>query len=230
MLKRNLALLTLSSALTFPALAHEFSFGAGALNMSTFALLDYTDTTLGGASPNFQWDDFANTITGEVYGGYAYNVNKGFDIGLEVFYDFKGPTINQYNGTNSYVSFATSNIIGVRLVPGFNITKSSRVFFDVGYLWIESTVNTTQLSDAADFTSSNSTNTIKRQGAIQYGAGFETMFYSNFGLRAMYSVTPSFNPNANNGTSVTSTDGTQTYSIKPTYTAFYLGGILRFSF
>lgn len=229
MFKRNLALLSISSILTFPALAHEFSFGAGALNISNFATVQFTDTLIGG-NPTFEWEAFASNITGEVYGGYAYNVNKGFDIGLEVFYDFKGPVVNQYEFDNHYISFETNNIIGVRVVPGFNITKNARVFFDVGYLWIESTINTTQLLNASDFTSSNSTNTIKRQGAIQYGAGFETMFYNNFGIRAMYSVTPSFNPNANNGTSVTSTDGTQTYSIKPSYTAFYLGGILRFSF
>lgn len=229
MLKRNLSLIALSSALILPAAAHELSFGAGALSVNMFNQLTFTDTALPGPQPIFVYDANATTVTGEIYLGYAYNVNRGFDIAAEVFYDFASPKLQQYVGFSSFVQTDYTNLIGVRVLPGFNITPSTRFFVDVAYLFLEGKLDTSHLVDASDFVNTNTT-TNKWAGAIQYGAGFETMIYESFGLRASYTVTPSVKSSASHGTSVTSKDGTITLSSEPTFYAFYLGGIFRFAF
>jgi hypothetical protein len=231
MLKRNLSLIALSSTLMLPAAAHELSFGAGALSINMFNQLTFTDTKLAGPTPTIVFDSNANTVTGEIYVGYAYNVNRGFDIAAEVFYDFNSPKLQQYVADQSFIQVDYTNQIGVRVLPGFNITPSTRFFIDVAYLFLEGQLQTSKLLNASDFVNTTTTTTTNKwSGAIQYGAGFETMIYESFGLRASYTVTPTINSNASHGTSVTSKDGTLTYSTKPTFYAFYLGGIFRFGF
>lgn len=230
MLQRNLCLLALGSALTLGASAHEFTFGAGALSNTMFSQLSYTNTTLFGTANNdVQVSATGTTITGEFYVGYAYNINKGFDIGLEIFYDLDGPEVEQIVAEPRYLKYSMKNAIGVRVVPGFNITPSTRLIADVGYLYMETNISVIDLVTASDYTA---TSVSKKTGMIVYGVGIETMMYESFGLRASYNVAPRMGTvdSTNNAASITSTDGTVTYTGSPVLSMFYLGGIVKFTF
>jgi hypothetical protein len=219
--------MALGAALATPALAHEISFGVGALSLTMFSTITFTDTTHPGPTPSFVWETTGTDIAGEAYIGYAYNINKGFDIAAEFFYDFSGPKIDQYVDTQSYIINNSSSTYGIRVLPGFNITPSARLFVDVGYTFMQTTVDVTHLSNASDFVNTTTTATTnKRHGAINYGAGMEMMFYKSVGLRASYTVTPA----SSNSATKTSHDGTLSYQAKPSFYAFYLGGIFRFGF
>lgn len=231
MLKRNLCFFPLTCALAFPAVAHEFSFGAGALSANLLSQISFTDNSL--SPPNdIQWSATGNTITGEFYVGYAYNINKGFDIGVEVFYVLDGPEVEQWVLIDRYVKHSVKNAIGARVVPGFNITPSTRVIAEVGYLYMEQEISVIDLDIASEFSSTSAT---AKNGTVVYGVGIETMIYEAFGFRASYNVAPRMgNTNSSsNSVSISTTSGSPddfTYSASPVLQFFYLGGILRFGF
>lgn len=230
MLKRNLSLVALSTALALSASAHEFSFGAGALNSTMFSQISLTDTATYGTSNNdIQWSATGTTITGEFYAGYAYNINKGFDIGAEIFYQLDGPEVEQYVLDPRYIKHSLKNALGIRIVPGFNITPSTRVIAEVGYLFMQTEISVIDLVNASDFTATSATSDT---GMIVYGVGLETMIYESFGFRASYNVAPRMGTvdSTNNAASISTKDGTVTYDASPTFGMFYLGGIFRFGF
>jgi hypothetical protein len=230
MLKRNLSWVLMGSALTLPALAHEISFGAGALDSVMFAQLSQTDTIIyPGTENDIQWSGTGTTITGEFYVGYAYNVNKGFDIGFEVFYDLDGPEVEQYVNQPRYLKYSMKNGLGIRIVPGFNITPSTRVIAEVGYLFLQTEINVIDLTTVPTF---STTSVTENKGVVVYGAGLETMLYESFGIRASYNVAPRMGTVDNTGsaTSITNTHGTVTYTASPALGFFYLGGVIRFGF
>lgn len=219
MLKRNLPLALLTSALTLPALAHEISMGAGALNSTAYTQITRTDNTI---PSNIEVSATGTAVTGEFYLAYAYNVNKGFDIAFELFYELDGPEVEQYAGDENYLTHSIKNAIGARIVPGFNITPSTRVIAEVGYLYMRTEVGVENILSPAFPTSSET----KDSGVIVYGVGMETMLYDNFGLRASYTIAPTMG----DGVSITSTDGTLTYDANSSLGYFFLGTILRFGF
>lgn len=232
MLKRNLSLIALSSALILPASAHEFSIGAGALSSNLLSQISITDTTTYGTSNNdLQWSATGNTITGEFYVGYAYNINKGFDIGIEIFYDLSGPEVEQWVLLPRYVKYSVKDALGVRIVPGFNITPSTRVIAEVGYMYMQTDFSVIDLDPdiASTFTATSAS---KNTGMIVYGVGLETMVYENFGFRASYNVAPRMGniDSSSNSVTLSTTDGTNTYEASPVLNMFYVGGILRFGF
>jgi hypothetical protein len=229
MLKRNFTLAALCSLLTLPAYAHEFSIGAGALSSTLYSQISLEDTTLGSTANTYQWSANGNAITGEFYLGYAYNINKGFDIGAEVFYLLDGPEIQQWVLEDRYLQYSVKSSLGIRIVPGFNITPSTRVIAEVGYLFMSTEINVKELDIASDFSSNTAT---KDTGLIVYGVGLETMIYENFGFRASYNVGPRMGDidSSSGSATISSTDETLTYSANPALGMFYLGGIIRFSF
>lgn len=220
MLKRNLSLIALSSALILPASAHEFSLGAGVTNVNMDTRFTYEDTELPLKTYISATD---SAISGEFYVGYAYNINKGFDLGIEIFYDLGGPEVKQFVATFDYVTSSLSNTFGLRIVPGFNITPSTRVFASVGYSLLETEIN---IKDTTPVTPFESNSEKKNGGALTYGAGLETMFYDSFGLRASYMVTDA----SSSSVKISSIDSTVEYQAEPKIQTFYLGGIVRFSF
>jgi hypothetical protein len=215
----NLSLVLLSSTLTLPAFAHEISMGAGALNSTVFAQLTRTDND---TLVDTEYSATATAVTGEFYVGYAYNVNKGFDIGFEIFYDLEGPEVLQNTGDDYYLTYSVKNAIGIRMVPGFNITPSTRVIAEVGYLYMKTELD---VENIVDYAFTNNTES-KDVGVIVYGVGMETMLYSQFGLRASYVVAPTMGSDL----SITSADTELTYTASPAMGYFYLGGIFRFGF
>jgi hypothetical protein len=232
MLKRNLSLIALSTFIALPTFAHEFSFGVGALSTTMFSQISYVDTaTFGTTNNDIEWSANGSQITGEFYVGYAYNINKGFDIGVEIWYDLDGPEVEQFVVEPRYIKHSMQNAIGVRVVPGFNITPSTRIIGEVGYMYTQMELSVVDLDPtlASQFSSSSTT---KNKGFITYGVGLETMVYQNFGFRASYNVLPpqSNSDSSTNSVSITSTDGTVTYSATPVVNFFYVGGILRFGF
>jgi len=231
MLKRHLCLFPLSCVLAFPAVAHELSLGAGALSVNMFSQISLTDNSL--AAPNdIQWSATGNTITGEIYAGYAYNINNGFDIGVEVFYMLEGPEVDQWVINDRYITHSLKNALGIRVVPGFNITPSTRVIAEVGYLYMDQEISVTDLDISGEFDSSSVS---EKSGTVVYGVGIETMIYESFGFRASYNVAPRMGDtdSDSNSVSISTVDGSAddlTYSASPVLHFFYLGAILRFGF
>lgn len=221
--KRTLPILLLSS-MTLSAAAHELSLGAGALSTTMFSRFTYSDDT----SLKTQVTTTATSISGEFYVGYAYNINKGFDIGAEIFYDLGGPEVENNIVTPGYVKNSLSNTIGIRILPGFNITPSTRVYAGVGYAYMDTEINVKDTDTDLTF---NTKSASKKGGSIFYTAGLETMIYTSFGIRAGYSV-------LNASSSIASISSTNTYSngahekykAKPAFNEFYLGGVFRFGF
>lgn len=228
MLKRNFCLLSLSCALTFPATAHEFNFGTGALSINMFSQVSFSDNSV--PEPNdFQWSATGNTITGELYAGYTYNFKEKFNIGAEVFYIFGGPEVEQWVLIDRYITHSLKNAIGIRIVPGFNITPSTRAIAEVGYLLMKQDISVKDLDPtfATEFPSSSESETT---GMLVYGIGLETMFYSSVGLRASFYFAPEM---GSTDVSISTNPGTSTgltYTANPVFNFFYLGGIYRFGF
>jgi opacity protein-like surface antigen len=223
-----LSSITLAASAAGPS--QEISVGAGALSTTMFNRFTYyNDPTLLPAFPHTQVTANSTSISGEFYFGYAYNINKGFDIGVEIFYDMGGPEIETMVVTPGYVKNALSNTIGLRVLPGFNITPSTRVYAGVGYGYMETSISVQDTETVLFFQTLSAT---KKGGALFYTAGLETMIYTSLGIRAGYSVmnasqaiasVSSMNPYP--GTAVY-----EKYKAKPSFSTFYLGGILRFGF
>lgn len=223
LMKRTLPALLLST-FALSASAHEISLGAGALSTTMFSRFSYADDT------NYQAKTDASTtaISGEVYFGYAYNINKGFDIGAEIFYDLGGPEAEQSVGTPGYVKNSLSNTIGIRVLPGFNITPSTRVYAGIGYAYMDTEIN---IKDTLTDLTFDKKTASKKGGSIFYTAGLETMFYTNIGMRVGYTVIDAASAQATISSTNTYSNGAhEKYKAKPAFNEFYLGGIFRFGF
>lgn len=222
-LKRTLPAMLLTS-LSFSVAAHEISIGAGALNTTMFSRLTYTDNT----SFKSQANASATAISGELYMGYAYNINKGFDIGAEIFYDLGGPEVENTIGTAGYVKNSLSNTIGIRVLPGFNITQSTRLYAGIGYAYMDTEINIKDTQTDLTFDKQSAS---KKAGSIFYTAGVETMLYTNFGLRAGYTVIDAASATASISSTNTYSNGAhEKYKAKPSFNEFYLGALFRFGF
>lgn len=216
--------IALLSAMTLSASAHELSVGAGALSTTMFSKLTYSDDT----SYDTQVTATATSISGELYFGYAYNINPGFDIGFELFYDLGGPEIESTIATPGYVKNDLSNTIGLRILPGFNITPSTRIYAGVGYAYMDSSIDIADTDTDLTFESSSAS---KKGGSIFYTAGLETMIYTSFGIRAAYSVIDAASAGASLSSLTTYSNGAhEKYKAKPAFNTFYLGGVFRFAF
>lgn len=222
-IKRALPILLLSS-MTFSAAAHEIAVGAGALSTTMFSRYTYTDDT----AFKTQATTTATSISGEAYIGYAYNFNKGFDVGAEIFYDMGGPEVENTIATPGYVKNSLSSTIGIRILPGFNITPSTRVYAGIGYAYMDTEIN---IKDTVTDLTFDKQSASKKGGSIFYTAGFETMIYTSFGIRAGYSVIDAASAIASVTSTNTYSNGAhEKYKAKPAFNEFYLGGVFRFGF
>lgn len=213
----------LLSMLAMTAMAQEISVGAGALSTTMASKFSYYNDVR-----TTQVNGQQQALTGEIYAGYAYNVNKGFDLGAEFFYDLGGPEIEQNVVTPGYVKNAQKSTMGIRILPGFNITPSTRVFLGVGYAWLSTTINIADTVPVKTFTSTSAT---KKGTSLLYMAGLETMIYTSLGIRVSYSVLQASNAIASISSSTTYADGAhEKYKAKPTMGEFFLGGVFRFTF
>lgn len=116
---------------------------------------------------------------GGLYGGYVWNVNSGFDIGFEAYYDWINVTTSVSLVTDQLLDEKITGIVGLRALPGFKITNNTKIFIEIGWALVFQ-----ELTDNNPPTSTVKANT----NGFRWGAGLQTMIYDNVSLRAYYSV------------------------------------------
>ncbi|MFI4957046.1 MAG: outer membrane protein [Gammaproteobacteria bacterium] len=218
--KHTLLAAVISSGFIMQASAHEITFALGGLGTTFNVQQEYKDTDPATAG-DLNGSGTANGLGGEAALAYVWNVNSGFDIGFEFFYDFTG-NLQVKGPTNAITTL--NNVWGVRALPAFRITNNTKIYIDLGYAMIDQTLDVADVVGigAAGFTttSAKSSNT----GGFQYGAGIETMIYNTVGIRLAYTAQQAAK------LSLSDDDGDATFSSTPTVYQFFFGGTYHFQF
>lgn len=217
--KHTLLASAFAASFILPATAHEITFALGGLSSSLNSQQQYIDTL-------FDVDDRdsgANTtLGGEAAVGYVWNVNSGFDIGFEFFYDFVS-NLDVYSNLNALNT--VDNLWGLRALPAFRITNNTKIYIDLGYAIIDQTLDISALDPSGSVPGfSSSSVKSKNKGGFQYGAGIETMIYNTIGIRLAYTAQES------EELKLSSDDGTQEFRATPTVYSFFFGATYHFQF
>lgn len=176
-MKKFIAPLGLAAALfSVPSFAAEFIIGVDGFNGTLV-----TDFTQKGA---LLFNPFAasaenSELGGGVYGGYVWNVNSGFNINFEGYYDFINVTVTQSVLAIKPLTYEVNGIGGLRVLPAFKITNNTELFLELGWAYLSQT-----------FTDPNPVSASVKQwsSGFRYGAGVQTMIFENISLRVFYSV------------------------------------------
>jgi opacity protein-like surface antigen len=181
--KHALLATLLAAGFITSASAHEITFAIGGLGSTMNAQQNYTNHANG---DDYNTSGVDGSLGGEAALAYVWNVNSGFDMGFEIFYDYVGNL--EVTEVNNAVT-TINNVWGGRVLPGFKITNNTKIYVSLGYALIDqelSIKNADAISGEPVFsdTSISSTN----QGGFQYGAGIETMIYERIGLRLAYTA------------------------------------------
>lgn len=174
-MKKTLASLGLASfVLAQSAYAGEIIIGIDGFNATVNA--DFTQSLPGfdfaGSAQNSQFG-------GGVYLGYIWNVNSGFNINLEGYFDYFNQTVSQSIFADMPLTEKIGNIGGLRALPAFKITNNTEIYIELGWAYLPVT-----FSDPNVGGSSIKQNT----SAFRYGAGVQTMLYDNISLRIFYTI------------------------------------------
>lgn len=173
-MKQLLAPLTLAASLfTLPAFAGELIIGGTGFNGSLGS--DFTQT---GASTNIAVSAENSELGGGIYFGYVWNVNKGFNVGLEGFYDFIDVSVSNSVSLPQPLEDKVEGLGGLRMLPGFKITNNTEIYLEIGMAFVSETFKDPNSGSSEKATSI----------AFRYGAGTQTMIYDNISLRVYYSV------------------------------------------
>ncbi len=176
--------LLLSTALipfAFAAQAHEITIALGGLSSTLNSEQNFGRS----AQSTDEGSHSAGTHTalgGEASLAYIWNVNSGFDLGFEFYYDFVGGL--QVEGTTGMID-TVNTMFGARALPGFKITDNTKIYINLGYGIIDQTLDISN-THPTDF--SQTSMDFSNKGGFQYGAGVETMIYNNIGIRLAYTV------------------------------------------
>jgi opacity protein-like surface antigen len=188
-LKHLSAAVLLGAALSTPAIAHEFTIGVGLL--STTLDSEFEQTISGNSNKSYS-NASSTDLGGEIFLGYVWTINKGFDMAFELFYDWNttetkdglsSQNAGGFTGTG-HAKHKINGVWGVRVLPGFYVTTNTKIFLDVGYANIDNELSLKSLGTTGFSKQSDSRNA----AAYRYGAGVQTMIYENFSLRASYVV------------------------------------------
>ena len=220
-LKHTLLAAVISAGFVSQAFAHEITIAAGGLGSTLNVQQSFIDTTpITGIDVGSSGTD--NSLGGEASVGYVWNVNSGFDIGFEFFYDFTG---SMSITANTGQVTTLNNVWGIRGLPAFRITNNTKIYIDLGYAIIDQTIDVSGVNDGAGpagftTTSLKSSNT----GGFQYGAGIETMIYNTIGIRLAYTAQEAAE------LSLVSDDGVESFNSTPTIYMFFFGASYHFQF
>lgn len=176
-LKKTSLAVALSSAVALPAFADGFVFGAALISQT----LDSEITQVLGAVKNHH-SASATEFDGELFAGYIWDVNSGFEIGIQAYYDFGGAQTQQAVSPSGSVKHTIDGVYGVSIMPGFKITPNTKIYLDLGGAGVKQTI------DDKDVTGSSNNSKSKTQIGYRYGAGLETMIYDNVGLGMYYAI------------------------------------------
>ena len=216
--KHTLVAAALTAGFMGTACAHEITFALGGSSATLNAEQEFIDTTPGsGIDVHSTGND--TVLGGEFAAGYVWNVNSGFDIGFEFFYDFvSGLEVIAPSGESTTVD----NIWGLRAKPAFRITNNTKIYIDLGYAIIDQTLDISNVVGLSGFSATSAES--KNQGGFQYGAGIETMIYNTIGIRLAYDVQQSAE------LSLDSDDGIESFTSTPTVYTFFFGATYHFQF
>ena len=219
--KHTLLAAALSAGFVVQASAHEITIAAGGLGSTLNVQQSFIDTTpMTGIDIGSSGTD--NGLGGEASVAYVWNVNSGFDIGFEFFYDFTG-SLSVTAPTGEVTTL--NNIWGVRGLPAFRITNNTKIYIDLGYAIIDQTIDVSSIDNGAGppgFTTTSLQS--KNAGGFQYGAGVETMIYNTIGIRLAYTAQQAAE------LSLASDDGVETFNSTPTVYQFFFGASYHFQF
>lgn len=180
-MKKLLAPLGLAASLfALPACAGEILIGATGFNGTLVTDFTQKFATFGGFTPTeFAVSAEDSQLGGGIYFGYVWNVNSGFNINIEGYYDFINVTVDQSVLSLQPLTHEINGIGGLRVLPAFKITNNTEIFIELGWAYISQT-----FTDPNPLKSSIKENT----SGFRYGAGVDTMIYENISLRVFYSV------------------------------------------
>lgn len=217
--KHTLLATILATGFILPAAAHEITFAVGGLSSTLNSEQKYTDSV---SQADIHSAGTHTSLGGEAALGYVWNVNSGFDIGFEMFYDF----VNDLQVYASYDALDTvNNVWGGRVMPAFRITNNTKIFIDLGYALIDQTLDISKVNPSGTVPGFSSTSVkSNNKGGFQYGAGVETMIYNTIGIRLAYTVQQTAE------LKLSSDDGTQSFKTTPTVYDFFFGGTYHFQF
>lgn len=176
---------------------------------------DYTQTILGS---KFAYSAENSQLGVGAYLGYVWNVNSGFNINFEGYYDYVDFTVSQSIVTEieanaQPLTQKISGLGGLRVMPAFKITNNTELYLELGWADVDLT-----LTDA------NSNQSVSAWiSGFRYGAGLQTKLYQNISLRAYYSVVDQMAKQTINSP----LDGT--ISAQPTFTEFGVGVAYHFA-
>jgi opacity protein-like surface antigen len=174
-MKKFIAPLALAASLfTLPSYAGELIIGATGFNGTLV-----TDFTNSFGSSNIAVSAENSELGGGLYFGFIWNVNSGFNVGIEGYYDFIDVTVSNWAGFSSQsLEDNVTGLGGIRMLPSFKITNNTEIYLELGLAIVMDT-----------FTDPNSgLSEEKNISAFRYGAGTQTMIYDNISLRVYYSV------------------------------------------
>lgn len=207
---KHISLAILAASLGFTAHAHEFAITLGGISSTLNSEQNYVFVPQ--TSDQGSHSSGTHTVLGgEAAVAYIWNVNNGFDIGFEFYYDFVGGLTVE--GSEHLIN--TVNLMyGGRVLPGFKITNNTKVYVDLGYNLMDTTMD---VSNGHTRGYVDTTKDFNNEGAFQYGAGVETMMYKNLGLRLAYTV------QQNSEMKFESDDSARYYTATPTVYNFFFG-------
>lgn len=164
------------SLFTLPAAAGEIVLGATGFNATLTS--EFTQDVAGTTSKAAATGE-TSQFGGGLYFGYIWNVNSGFDIAVEGFYDFLDVTSKASLFTDQPLKQEVNAIYGLRAMPGFKITNNTKIYIELGWAMVGQKL----IDDNLPKSSSKDTSS-----GFRYGAGLQTMIYDNISLRLFYSM------------------------------------------
>jgi len=174
-MNKFIAPLTLAASLfALPAFAGEFIIGATGFNGTLV-----TDFTSSYNNVNVAVSAENSELGGGLYFGFIWNVNSGFNVGFEGYYDFIDVKVTNWAASGEQsLENKVQGLGGIRGLPSFKITNNTEIYLELGLAIVSDT-----------FTDPNFGGSDKKNiFAFRYGAGTQTMIYDNISLRVYYSV------------------------------------------
>jgi opacity protein-like surface antigen len=176
-MKKTLAPLTLAAfMLAQSAQAGEIILGIDGFNATVNT--NFTETVAAPAT-NFAASGQNSQFGGGVYLGYVWNVNSGFNINLEGYFDYFNQTVTESLLAPLPLTEKIGNIWGLRALPAFKITNNTEIYIELGWAYLPVTFTDPNIGGSS----------IKQNtSAFRYGAGVQTMLYDNISLRIFYTI------------------------------------------
>lgn len=193
-----LAASTFSTAALAVNLSHEITVGAG----GSADLLDskYNRRAPGGFGGFTRMYDTATGFGSgaEASLGYVLNINEKYDFGFEAFYNTLRTNSTQNIERDNYYKHSVKDLFGVRFLPGYYFVPNTKLFLDLGFVNVNSTLDISTTSSTTYEPSK-----MRHVSGYRIGGGIEALVFKNLSFRMGYAMMDGFGsteisaPNAN---------------------------------